>query len=174
MAREGTDRRPLILVADDEETVRIVLAGCLINEGFDVDEAEDGARVVERFACRRPALIVLDVMMPELNGYDACAAIRARPDGAEVPVLVVTGLDDHESIWRAHEAGVTGFINSLHHVKRSGGNGFLYYSSNMLNLSRQRPRLAAHLNRALEREEWSPVINSTIYVPRAATAYRGF
>jgi diguanylate cyclase (GGDEF)-like protein/PAS domain S-box-containing protein len=99
----------LILVADDDRAGRLLVRATLEQLGFQVVEAATGSEAVRAFAEHRPVLAVLDVLMPDLNGFDACIAIRAAPDGASIPILMLTGLEDVASIQRAFEAGATDF-----------------------------------------------------------------
>jgi len=75
-----------------------------------VEEAENGTEVLTAFECCQPDAILLDVIMPELDGFSACAALRKLPGGAFLPVLMMTGMDDIESIYRAYEVGATDFV----------------------------------------------------------------
>ncbi len=105
-----TAQRPLVLVVDDDMTMRILARETLEQAGFRVEEAEDGAAAVSALEALRPDVILLDVMMPILNGFDACAALRKLEGGEDVPVLMMTGLDDADSISRVYEVGATDFI----------------------------------------------------------------
>jgi diguanylate cyclase (GGDEF)-like protein/PAS domain S-box-containing protein len=107
---ERTFRKPLILVADDDAGSRMLVRAALEQSGFEVVEAGTGAEAVAQFAERRPQLILLDVVMPEMDGFQACATIRRLPDGAAVPVLMLTGLEDLDSIRKSYEAGATDFV----------------------------------------------------------------
>jgi DNA-binding response OmpR family regulator len=80
-----------ILVADDEENIIQLLRLYLRNEGYEVVSARDGQQVLERFEQDAPDLILLDLMMPVLGGFEVCAEIRKRSD---VPVLMLTARDD--------------------------------------------------------------------------------
>ena len=73
-------------------------------------EAEDGIKGVEAFERERPDLVLLDVLMPGMNGFEACARMRSLPGGDRVPVLMATSLEDMDSIHRAYEVGATDFI----------------------------------------------------------------
>lgn len=106
---EEAERLPLVLVADDEATTRLLLRSALEREGFAVVEAADGEEAISRFDTARPDLAVLDVVMPRMDGFEVCAALRGRPDGDLTPILMLTGLDDLESIRRAYGAGATDF-----------------------------------------------------------------
>ncbi len=100
---------PLILVADDEPTNRNLLRDALELSGFEVAEAADGREAVDVFTRRRPDLIVLDVRMPRMDGFQATSAIRAHPAGQTVPIVILTAFDDMESINRAYESGASDF-----------------------------------------------------------------
>ncbi len=102
--------KPLILIADDQETERFLLREVLEPAGFDIVEAGGGPAALRLFAECMPDLVVLDVMMPGLNGFDVCQAIRSLPGGRNAPVLMATALDDIESIDRAYRVGATDFI----------------------------------------------------------------
>lgn len=78
--------------------------------GFTVEEAKDGEAAFAAFVRCKPDLILLDVMMPKLDGFEVCAAIRQFLGGERVPILLVTSIDDLASITRAYEVGATDFI----------------------------------------------------------------
>lgn len=98
-----------ILVVDDDPSVRLLAREALNQAGFKVLDASDGQRAIELFLAHTPSLILLDVLMPGLDGFAVCRAVRARPEGARVPILMLTGLEDIESISSAYEAGATDF-----------------------------------------------------------------
>src|SRR5689334_17485118 len=102
--------KELALVVDDDATTRYLARETLEGTGFAVEQAEDGAAAVEAFEHFRPDIVLLDVMMPKLDGFGACAALRKLEAGKHVPVLMMTGLDDSDSINRAYEVGATDFI----------------------------------------------------------------
>jgi CheY-like chemotaxis protein len=68
-------------------------------------EAQDGAQALGMFDAALPDLVLLDVMMPGLSGFEVCEQIRARPNGALVPIIMLTGLDDGDSVQRAFDVG---------------------------------------------------------------------
>src|SRR5260221_7454380 len=78
---------PLILVVDDEQSYRDALAVALQREGFLVETAADGPEAIARFDAARPALVLLDVMLPKISGIDVCRELRAR---SRVPIIMVT------------------------------------------------------------------------------------
>jgi diguanylate cyclase (GGDEF)-like protein len=103
-------RHGLILVADDEATQRLLTRQALEQAGFEVVEARNGELALQRYDQQRPDLILLDVRMPKLDGFAVCARIRQRVDGGEVPIVMVTGLEDIVSIEQSYQAGATDFI----------------------------------------------------------------
>jgi len=103
-------RRGLILVVDDETTQRLLTRQALDQAGFEVVEARNGEMALQVYEQQRPDLILLDVRMPKMDGFTVCARIREMPDGAEVPIVMVTGLEDIESLERSYQSGATDFI----------------------------------------------------------------
>ncbi len=98
-----------VLMVDDDPTVRLLAQGVLPGQGLMVEVAADGERGVVEFERLRPDIVLLDVDLPGMDGFETCRRIRALPGGADVPVVMITGMDDFESIERAYEAGATDF-----------------------------------------------------------------
>ncbi len=98
-----------ILVADDERTVRAVFKKLLVSEGYEVVLAKDGEEAVKKFAEQRPSLVLLDVMMPKMNGMAACTQIRKIDPLA--PVLFFTAMPSELSMLRAFGVGADDFIS---------------------------------------------------------------
>jgi len=87
-----TPRAPnLILIADDEPGVRGLIRRILEREGFQTVGAEDGVRAVELAIERQPALVILDIRMPRMDGYAALTRLHADPTTREIPVIILTG-----------------------------------------------------------------------------------
>jgi signal transduction histidine kinase len=107
---EDVRTHPLILLVDDDATERFVHRQALEPAGFEIIEAMDGATALDAFVQAMPDIVVLDVMMPQMDGYSVCSAIRATPGGRNIPILMATGLEDVESIEKAYRAGATDFI----------------------------------------------------------------
>ena len=101
---------PLVVVADDDDEQRFLYRESLEVAGFEVVEATDGSSALERVGDVKPDVVILDVVMSPVDGFTACAQLRAMPEGADLPVLMITGLDDTESIERAYEVGATDFL----------------------------------------------------------------
>ncbi len=100
----------LILIIDDDAAHRLVARKALEQAGFMVEEAKDGEDGFFAVLRTRPDLVLLDVMMPKFDGYEFCAELRRDPEFMNLPVLMVTALDDIESIHRAFDAGATNFV----------------------------------------------------------------
>lgn len=104
-----TDSRehPTILVTDDDAMTRMLTRQCLEAEDMVVLEAENGPAAIDLFVRESPDLVFLDVQMPGMSGLEVCERIRRMPQGRDVPILLVTGADDEESIDRGFRAGAT-------------------------------------------------------------------
>lgn len=94
-----------ILIVDDEPTVRETLLAMLEGQGYAIAEAVNGPEAIQKAGELRPDLILLDVMMPGMDGYEVCRRIRSTPDLAEVPIVILTALDDRASLLRGIESG---------------------------------------------------------------------
>jgi len=105
-----TERRPTVLVIDDDTIARMLAREALEQSGWLVEEAENGRLGIEAFARHYPDLVLLDIMMPEMDGFAVCAEVRRLPNGTHTPVLMMTGLEDYQSITQAYDVGATDFI----------------------------------------------------------------
>ncbi len=97
MITADTNEKPVALIVDDDNTTCATMTAALRKASFDVKHAADGASGVILFDVVKPDLIFLDVLMPGMDGYETCRAIRQRPGGEYVQIIMVTGLDDTES-----------------------------------------------------------------------------
>ena len=100
----------LVLVVDDDHGLRFLVTTALEQAGFYVIEAQDGHAGIMAYLEHHPDVILMDVMMPGMDGFSACAELRGLPGAAHLPILMMTGLEDEESITRAYDAGATDFI----------------------------------------------------------------
>ena len=107
---EGGKPAATVLVVDDNLQNREVAEGHLVSAGYAVLQAEGGAEGLALLASRRPDLVLLDVLMPGMDGYETCRRIRALPEVAEVPVLFLTALGDLETHKAALESGADDFL----------------------------------------------------------------
>lgn len=102
------DARPL-LVVDDDALTRLMVAEVLAAEGYPVVEAGDGQEALARITELRPRLVILDVRMPGLDGFETCRAMRQLPGVGLTPILMLTGREDSAAIAQAFEAGASDF-----------------------------------------------------------------
>lgn len=104
------EERPLVLAVDDDASILFLVRASLEHVGFRVEEASDGVAALMAFEQLHPDVVLLDVNMPGVDGFTVCAMIRAIPSGQHTPILMMTGLEDVDSINRAYEVGATDFI----------------------------------------------------------------
>ena len=109
LGEAGATSAPRILLVDDDEVVLLLTALALRERGFFVTEAQSGEQALQILSQWSPDIIVLDALMPGLDGFSTCAAVRTMPGFDSVPILMLTGLDDDASITQAYEAGATDF-----------------------------------------------------------------
>jgi diguanylate cyclase (GGDEF)-like protein len=102
--------RPALLIVDDDHVMRMLERETLVPFEFDVREAADGDQALQMLSESPPDLVLLDVEMPGIDGFEVCRRIRERWDGTQVPVIMVTGMDDLDSVNSAYEAGANDFI----------------------------------------------------------------
>jgi PAS domain S-box-containing protein len=109
--RESSDTAMIILIVDDEPLGRDTIAALLSPLGYQLAFAAGGAEALRLAIATPPDLILLDVMMPGMDGFEVCRRLRATPVLAEVPVIMLTALDDRESRLRGIEAGTDDFVS---------------------------------------------------------------
>jgi len=100
--------RPLILVVDDDPDILDALSEILEAEGYEVDRARHGQEALARVDRRRPDLILLDLMMPVMDGWEFAQALRRRDDGAQIPVVILSA--DRQAGAKARVVGARGFL----------------------------------------------------------------
>ncbi len=106
----------LVLIVDDDRSTRSVLRTALQRCGFIVTEASDGSEVAAAVQCLRPDVILMDALMPVMDGFTACALLQESPGGRDIPVLMITALEDSASIERAFAVGASDYIPKPIHL----------------------------------------------------------
>ena len=101
----------LVLIVDDDVFIRTLARDALEQAGFETEETSDGNQVLSLFTRLQPDIVLLDVMLPGADGFTVCRQIREHPEGKNTPILMMTGLDDVESIRKAYDSGATDFIS---------------------------------------------------------------
>jgi two-component system, cell cycle response regulator DivK len=109
MVAEGLPR-PLVLVVDDYQDAREMYAECLDASGFAVAQAESGDEAVAKALALQPALIVMDLALPGMDGWTATRAIKTDPRTARIPVVALTGHARSDASTAAREAGCDAFL----------------------------------------------------------------
>ena len=103
--------KPNILIIDDDATIRLLMRDFLTDEQYSIEEAENGNDALERIKQHQPDLVLLDVNMPGINGFEVCYKIRKLYGDTDISIVMVTGLDDSASIEKAYALGATDFIS---------------------------------------------------------------
>ncbi|MGA2660865.1 MAG: adenylate/guanylate cyclase domain-containing protein [Verrucomicrobiota bacterium] len=103
--------RGFVLIVDDEEQNRLLLRDPLEARGYEIAEAENGEQALEQVAERLPDVILLDVMMPRMDGFEVCRRLKNDPNTAPIPVLVVTALSERKERMIGIAAGANDFLN---------------------------------------------------------------
>ncbi len=106
---------PVVLVVDDDRSTRSALRHALYRSGFRVAEAGDGSEVIDWLEHNTADAILMDALMPVMDGFDACAALKRHTRWKDIPILMITALEDRQSIERAFEAGACDFIHKPIH-----------------------------------------------------------
>jgi putative two-component system response regulator len=101
----------MVLIVDDEYAGRETLQSVLEGEGYQLEMAENGMQAIEKAKKLLPDVILLDIMMPGMTGFEVCERIRNDPQIAEIPIIVLTALDDRDSLLTALKAGADDFIS---------------------------------------------------------------
>jgi diguanylate cyclase (GGDEF)-like protein len=109
--QSSPQQSPCALIADDDPGIRLTLSALLEQKGYSVVGVENGLEAVQAFSNHSVDIVLLDIRMPEMDGFSACRAIRELANGKSVPILMLTGQDDTESIKNAYEAGATDFVS---------------------------------------------------------------
>lgn len=99
-----------ILIVDDEPMARTLLRLMLVRSGYEVIEAVDGYDALEKLRTILPDLVVLDVMMPGLNGFDVCTSIRDSSSTSRIPVIMLSAKTDSDSIDQGLAVGATRYL----------------------------------------------------------------
>ena len=106
---------PLILIIDDDRSMRTLLNLAMEEEGYRVIDAKDGEQGIREYRRCQPEMVLLDAVMPGMDGFTCCQRIRELPGGDRTPILMITVLDDQDSVDQAFEAGTTDYITKPIH-----------------------------------------------------------
>jgi len=111
--RQGANSKktPVVLVVDDDPSLRLVLRHTMEQDGYYVIEASNGLEAIQTTVRQQPDLILMDAVMPEMDGFRAIAELKAMRDYESLPILIITSLDDDKSVAQAFSAGACDYIN---------------------------------------------------------------
>jgi CheY-like chemotaxis protein len=154
-ARPASAAGITFLVADDDPTNRLVLEGILSQSGHRVIEAANGAEAVERFQTQRPDAVLMDVMMPVMDGYEAARQIKSVAGEHFVPMLFLTALHDERALMRCVEAGGEDFLTKPFSrlILQSKIEALLRTRGLHVQLEQQNARLRAHQVHQMQEQE---------------------
>ncbi|OUS14041.1 hypothetical protein A9Q89_00780 [Gammaproteobacteria bacterium 53_120_T64] len=103
-------RKHKLLIVDDDRTIRLALKNIFTEQAFQIFEARDGQQAISFCQQDTPDLILMDAIMPEIDGFEACKTIKALPNFNDTPILMITSLDDDMAINKAFSSGATDYI----------------------------------------------------------------
>ncbi|HUH38620.1 MAG TPA: fused response regulator/phosphatase [Spongiibacteraceae bacterium] len=149
------DLNATILIAEDSAGDRLLLKQLVRSLGYPVVEAENGQQAVDQFARHRPRLVLMDALMPNLDGFDATRRIKALAGEDLVPVIFVTSLQDAASLRRCVEAGGDDFLSKPFSAVMLAAklNAFLRMGDMHRTVQRQRDEITLHHGRLLRDQE---------------------
>ncbi len=110
------ENSPLVLIVDDDNFQRLQIGGMLEDEGYRLVEATDGEQGLAAFSEYSPDIVLLDALMPVMDGFTCCQKLRQLPQGANIPILMITSLEDKEYVDRAFSAGASDYITKPVHL----------------------------------------------------------
>lgn len=102
--------KPSVLIVDDEPDIVTLIERTLKSEGFDVFTAYDGISALDIAAVDKPLVIVLDIMMPMMSGYETCIQLKANPETRHIPVLCLTSAHSQDVREKAQKAGAQALL----------------------------------------------------------------
>jgi PAS domain S-box-containing protein len=141
-----------ILIVDDDPLQRAAASLVLENAGFFVREVENGFIALREIEASQFDLVILDVLMPEMDGFETCRRLRENPETKDIPVLMVTGLEDVHSVEKAFEVGATNFMTKpLHWQLLNHQVRYILRSAAQQTARQQAEQKVRALNETLER-----------------------
>lgn len=163
-------------MVDDDDAIRFIACDTLEDAGFKVVEATNGLEALQLYSQHKPDLVLLDLIMPEIDGYKVCKRIRGMEGNEYVPILIMTGLDDADSINKAFEAGATDFITKpLNHLILEQRTRYILRSNKVLKTLEQREHRLENAERIAKLGSWDwDTRNKSLHVSREFNRILGF
>ncbi|MDM8530936.1 adenylate/guanylate cyclase domain-containing protein [Anaerolineales bacterium HSG25] len=148
-------KKPYILVVDDEPVIREVMEALLVVQGYELGFATNGLEALEKTTARPPDLILLDVMMPGMNGLQVCRHLKANETWRNIPIILVTALDGKSDMTKGIDAGADDFLNkpfdNLELLARVRSMLRIKQQYDLLEQQRQQLESALHMNEQFAR-----------------------
>ncbi len=113
--RSNLPTPPLILIVDDEETQQLFMRRVMEKEGYQIAEASNGQECLDVCQTNPPDIVLLDAMMPIMDGFSCCEQLKKNPETRQVPVLMITALEDKKSVNQAFAVGATDYVTKPIH-----------------------------------------------------------
>lgn len=144
-----------ILVVDDEPIMRSILNDLLMSQGYQLEFAQNGFEAIEKLPMVKPDLILLDVMMPQMNGLEVCEWVKHNSEWQHIPVILVTALDSNSDVVRGLDAGADDFVrkpfNQIELLARIRSMLRIKTQYDLLERRRRELEVSLHLNRKFAR-----------------------
>ncbi|MBN3879973.1 MAG: diguanylate cyclase domain-containing protein [Nostoc sp.] len=115
MKATDQESQSLVLIVDDEPFIRLILRHFLEREGYQIAEAQNGIEAINVFKQLHPDIVLLDAIMPDMDGFECCTQLELLDCNKHTPILMITGLDDQESVDRAFTVGAIDFVTKPIH-----------------------------------------------------------
>ncbi|MBD2531199.1 PleD family two-component system response regulator [Nostoc flagelliforme FACHB-838] len=115
MKATAQESQSLVLIVDDEPFIRLILRHFLEREGYQIAEAQNGIEAIKAFNQLHPDIILLDAIMPDMDGFECCSQLELLDCNKHTPVLMITGLEDQESVDRAFAVGAIDYVTKPIH-----------------------------------------------------------
>ncbi|MEH1827071.1 MAG: PleD family two-component system response regulator [Nostoc sp.] len=115
MKATAQESQSLVLIVDDEPFIRLILRHFLEREGYQIAEAQNGIEALTVFKQLHPDIVLLDAIMPDLDGFECCTQLQLLDCNKHTPVLMITGLEDQESVDRAFAVGAMDYVTKPIH-----------------------------------------------------------
>ncbi len=112
---EEKNKKPLIVVADDDESILLLISSTLEREGYQVESFKNGEEVLAFCQDESPALVILDAIMPKVDGFNVARQLLSSYSGFNAPIIIITSLNDDESVDKAFKSGATDFVSKPIH-----------------------------------------------------------
>lgn len=148
-------QKPRILIVDDVEANRFILRNIIVDMGYQPVLAENGVQALKIFPRCEPQLILLDISMPEMDGFQFCKILKDNPDTRDVPIIFISAYDDAEDIVKGFELGCEDYVTKpfIPEVIKARVGVHLKLSDATRNLSKMNRRLQASVDEQLKQME---------------------